>query len=716
MIYQGKALTAKYLQDGIAELCFDLQGDSVNKFNRLTLEELDAATAALAAESGLKGVLVTSAKSVFIVGADITEFTGMFKQSDEELREWCREANRIFNSVEDLPVPTVAAINGVALGGGYEMCLACDYRVMSSSAVVGLPEVKLGINPGFGGTVRLPRVIGCDNAMLWAATGNQQKAPAALKDGGVDAVVAPELLQEAALDLLQKCIDGIFDYQAKRQEKLEPVKLNDIERMMSFTTGKAMVAQQAGKNMPAPITAAKSMEKNAPLARAEAIEVEIENFIKLARTPQANALIGLFLNDQAVNKAAKLHAKEGGEVAQAAVLGAGIMGGGIAYQSAYKGTPILMKDIAEAGLELGMKEAGKLLSKRVSRGRMTADKMAAILSSIRPTLSYDGFDKADVIVEAVVENPKVKHAVLAETEKHIREDAVLASNTSTISITHLSEPLERPENFCGMHFFNPVHAMPLVEVIRGEKTSDATVGRVVKYALQMGKTPIVVNDCPGFYVNRVLFPYFAGFNMLVRDGVDFRRIDQVMEKFGMPMGPAYLMDVVGIDTGCHAAEVMAQGFPERMDYGFKAISEMMYEAKRYGQKNGIGFYAYTEDKKGKPKKNEDDTALKMAAEAAEGRSLEISDEDILARMMIPMCTEVARCLDENIVSSPSDADMGLIMGIGFPVFRGGALRYIDQMGVKNFVELADRFKDLGGVYQATDSLRAMAANGETFFK
>mgnify|MGYP001346542103 FL=1 len=715
MIYQGKALSASFLEDGIAELCFDLQGDSVNKFNRLTLEELGEATQALASESGLKGVVVTSGKPVFIVGADITEFTELFTLPDAELRGWLEQANAIFNAFEDLPVPTVAAINGVALGGGYEMCLACDFRVMSSAAVVGLPEVKLGINPGFGGTVRLPRVIGCDNANLWVATGNQQKPDAALKDGGVDAVVAPELLKDAAVDLLKKTLAGEFDYQARREEKMSPVKLNDIERMMAFTTGKAMVAQQAGKNMPAPVTAVKSMERNATLSRDEAIEVEIEHFIKLARTPQADALVGLFLNEQGVSKTARTIAKQGGDVKQGAVLGAGIMGGGIAYQSAYKGTPILMKDIAEAGLELGMKEAGKLLSKRVARGRMTPDKMAAVLSSIRPTLSYDGFDKADVIVEAVVENPKVKHAVLAETEKHIREDAVLASNTSTISISYLAEALERPENFCGMHFFNPVHAMPLVEVIRGEKTSETTVARTVKYALQMGKTPIVVNDCPGFFVNRVLFPYFAGFDMLVRDGADFRHVDKVMERFGMPMGPAYLMDVVGIDTGFHAAEVMAEGFPDRMRHPFKGISQMMFEANRYGQKNGIGFYKYEEDKRGKPKKTEDETALSMAAEA-KMNSVELSDDDILARMMIPMCIETVRCLDESIVGSAADANMGLIMGIGFPVFRGGAMRYIDQMGVKAFVEMADRYADLGKLYQVTDSLREMAAKGESFFK
>ena len=325
MIYQGKALSASFLEDGIAELCFDLQGDSVNKFNRLTLEELGEATQALASESGLKGVVVTSGKPVFIVGADITEFTELFTLPDAELRGWLEQANAIFNAFEDLPVPTVAAINGVALGGGYEMCLACDFRVMSSAAVVGLPEVKLGINPGFGGTVRLPRVIGCDNANLWVATGNQQKPDAALKDGGVDAVVAPELLKDAAVDLLKKTLAGEFDYQARREEKMSPVKLNDIERMMAFTTGKAMVAQQAGKNMPAPVTAVKSMERNATLSRDEAIEVEIEHFIKLARTPQADALVGLFLNEQGVSKTARTIAKQGGDVKQGAVLGAGIM-------------------------------------------------------------------------------------------------------------------------------------------------------------------------------------------------------------------------------------------------------------------------------------------------------------------------------------------------------------------------------------------------------
>ena len=715
MIYQGQALRAQFIDEGIAELCFDLAGESVNKFNRLTLAELGEACAALAATPGLQGVVVSSAKNVFIVGADITEFGELFALPEAGLRAWAESANAVFNSVEDLPVPTVAAINGIALGGGFEMCLSCDYRVMAASAVVGLPEVKLGIHPGFGGTVRLPRLIGCDNAMLWIATGDQKRPDAALKDGAVDAVVADDQLAAAAVDLLKQCINGDFDYRARRLEKTSPVKLNDIERMMAFTTGKALVAQQAGPNFPAPITAVKCMEKGCSLDRAGAITTEIDHFLKLVNTPQSDALVGLFLGEQAVSKLARSASKGAEPVRRGGVIGAGIMGGGIAYQSAYKGTPLIMKDIADAGLELGMAEAGKLLAKRVARGRMSAEKMAAVLGNIRPTLGYEGFDSLDVVIEAVVENPKVKHAVLAETEAQLRDDAILASNTSTISISYLAQALQRPENFCGMHFFNPVHAMPLVEVIRGEKTSDATVARVVKYALQMGKTPIVVNDCPGFFVNRVLFPYFAGFNMLLRDGVDYRRIDKVMEKFGMPMGPAYLMDVVGIDTCYHAAEVMAQGFPDRMRHDFKGASELMFEAERYGQKNGVGFYRYDKDARGKPRKSEDEAALALAAGAASGAGSEISDEDIVARMMIPLCIETVRCLDENIVASPEAADLGLIMGLGFPVFRGGALRHIDQQGVAAFCQTAEGFAALGPLYQPTDSLRERANSNKAFF-
>ncbi len=714
MIYEGKAITVKALEGGIVELNFDLKGESVNKFNRLTLNELRQAVDSIKADASVKGVIVTSGKDVFIVGADITEFVDNFKLPEAELVAGNLEANKIFNDFEDLAVPTVVAINGIALGGGLEMCLAADYRVMAESAKIGLPEVKLGIYPGFGGTVRLPRLIGTDNAIEWIAGGAENKADAALKVRAVDAVVADDKLRDAALDLVKRAIAGELDYKAKRQPKLEKLKLNAIEQMMSFETAKGFVAGKAGPNYPAPVEAIKTIQKAANMGRDKALEVEAAGFAKLAKTSVAESLIGLFLNDQELKKKAKGYDKQARDVQLAAVLGAGIMGGGIAYQSAVKGTPILMKDIREEGIQMGLNEASKLLGNRVEKGRLTAAKMAEALNAIRPTMSYGDFKNVDIVVEAVVENPKVKQIVLAEVEDQVKEDAVLASNTSTISINLLAKALKRPENFVGMHFFNPVHMMPLVEVIRGEKSSETAIATTVAYAKKMGKNPIVVNDCPGFLVNRVLFPYFGGFAKLVSAGVDFVRIDKIMEKFGWPMGPAYLMDVVGIDTAHHARDVMAEGFPDRMKEERKTAVDALYEANRLGQKNGKGFYAYETDKRGKPKKVVDASVQDVLAPIVYEQR-EVTDEDIINFMMIPLCLETVRCLEDGIVETAAEADMGLIYGIGFPPFRGGALRYIDSIGVAEFVALADKYADLGALYTPTDKLREMAAKGQKFF-
>jgi len=714
MIYEGKAITVKALESGIVELNFDLKGESVNKFNRLTLNDLRQAVDAIKADASVKGVIVTSGKDVFIVGADITEFVDNFKLPDEELVAGNLEANKIFSDFEDLSVPTVVAINGIALGGGFEMCLAADYRVMSTAAKVGLPEVKLGIYPGFGGTVRLPRLIGVDNAVEWIASGKENRAEEALKVHAVDAVVVPEKLQEAALDLVKRAISGELDYKAKRQPKLEKLKLNAIEQMMAFETSKGFVAGQAGPNYPAPVEAIKTIQKAANFGRDKAIEVEAAGFVKLAKTSVAQSLVGLFLSDQELKKKAKAYDKQARDVKLAAVLGAGIMGGGIAYQSAVKGTPILMKDIREEGIQMGLNEASKLLGKRVEKGRLTPEKMAEALNAIRPTTSYGDFGNVDIVVEAVVENPKVKQAVLAEVEGLVKEDAIIASNTSTISISLLAQALKRPENFCGMHFFNPVHMMPLVEVIRGEKTSETAIATTVAYAKKMGKSPVVVNDCPGFLVNRVLFPYFGGFARLVSAGVDFVRIDKVMEKFGWPMGPAYLMDVVGMDTGHHGRDVMAEGYPERMKDERRTAIDALYEANRLGQKNGKGFYSYETDKRGKPAKVVDESVKDVLAPIVYEQR-EVTDEDIINFMMIPLCLETVRCLEDKIVETAAEADMGLIYGIGFPPFRGGALRYIDSIGVAEFVALADKYADLGPLYHPTAKLREMAANGQRFY-
>ena len=716
MIFQGNSLTLNRLEGDIAELNINLQNESINKFDSKTIAELGQALEALKKEKGIKGLILTSGKPVFVVGADITEFTVLFTKSDSEIAAYLHAGNNAFSTIEDLPYPTVAAINGYALGGGFEICMACDYRVLADSARVGLPEAKLGLFPGYGGTCRLPRIIGIDNAVEWIAAGGEHKANDALKVGAVDAVVALDKVRDAALDMCKQAIAGKLDYQAKRQPKRERLKHNDIEALMAFTTCKAVVAGQAApKNFPAPIASVEIMEKAYKEGRAGALKIETEAFIKIARTPAASALVGIFLNDQAMSKTAKGWEKKAKKkVAKAGVLGAGIMGGGIAYQSAYKGTPIVMKDIADAGIHLGLSEATKLLSKQVEKGRMTPTAMGETLNRITPTLNYEPMKDVDIVVEAVVENPKVKLAVLAEAEKQIPADAILCSNTSSIRITYLAECLQRPENFCGMHFFNPVHAMPLVEVIRAPKTSDETIARTVAFANAMGKKAIVVKDCPGFLVNRVLFPYFAGFVQLLKEGADFQAIDKVMEKWGWPMGPAYLADVVGIDTLVHAADVMAQSFPDRLKLDFVTAPKVLLDNKRLGQKNGVGFYAYGKDKKGKPTKEAKPDVYELLKPHVNARK-EFSNEEILARMMVPMCSEMARCLDEQIVETAGEADMSLIYGLGFPVFRGGVCRWMDNIGMDAFIKMAAPYKALGKLYEPTDSQRKMATDGKKYF-
>lgn len=716
MIYSGKSIQVSRLDGDIVKFHFNNETESVNKFDQATNAEFKEAVTALEQDASIKGLIVTSGKKVFIAGADITEFVGYFKNPQEELENWLLDINSVFNCFEDLPFPKVSAINGVALGGGCEMTLVCEYRVMGQSAQIGLPETKLGIFPGFGGSVRTPRIIGIDNALELIAAGNPLKPADALKVGLVDAVVADESVEQSALDLVKKCINGELDWQAKRAEKLEPVKLNKTEQAMAFNSAKGVIFAKANpKHYPAVALALDAIENHVNLGRDEAIKIEATNFAKSAKTPQATALVGVFLNDQLVKKRAKNHAKSAHDINEMAVLGAGIMGGGIAYQSAVKGLPIIMKDIKAEQLDLGMNEASKLLSKEVERGKISTAKMGETLSKIRPTLNYGDFATPDIVIEAVVENEKIKKAVLAETESLIKDTAILASNTSTISITELATSLKRPENFVGMHFFNPVHRMPLVEIIRGEKTSDEAVATTVALAQKMGKTPIVVNDCAGFLVNRVLFPYFGAFDLLIKHGADFAKIDQVMEKFGMPMGPAYLLDVVGIDTGMHASSVMANAFPERMKPDYKSATTVMFENNRLGQKNGVGFYNYELDKKGKPKKSVDTTTYELLKAVQDG-SADFDEQEIIDRLMVAFCTETVRCLEDNIVASAGEADMAMLMGLGFPPFRGGACRYIDQVGVKEFVALCDKYAHLGKAYEAPQLLRDMAERGETFYQ
>ncbi|GAB7205826.1 hypothetical protein OS21_23180 [Dickeya oryzae] len=512
-------------------------------------------------------------------------FLSLFAAPPETLHQWLTDANAIFSQLEDLPVPTLSAINGYALGGGCECVLATDFRLATPDVRIGLPEVKLGIMPGFGGTVRLPRLLGADSALEIITAGKDLPADEALKVGLIDAVTSSDKLLSSALHMLRLAAEDKLDWRARRRQKQAPLRLNRIEATMSFATASALVQQAAGPHYPAPMTALKTIEAAARLERDAALKLETDNFVTLTQTTAAYALVGVFLNEQAVKSTAKKWAGDASPPARVAVLGAGIMGGGIACQSARKGVPVWMKDINEKALTLGMEEAAKLLNAQLQRGKLDALSMMGILARIHPTLNNNGLEQADLVIEAVVENPQIKARVLADVETCVSEQTLIVSNTSTIPIGQLATALQRPQNFCGMHFFNPVHRMPLVEVIRGPQTDEKTLARVVAYATKIGKTPIVVNDCPGFFVNRVLFPYIAAFCLLLRDGADFRDVDAVMEKqFGWPMGPAYLLDVVGLDTAHHAQAVMSAGFPQRMAKTYRDAVDVLVEHQRLGQK------------------------------------------------------------------------------------------------------------------------------------
>ena len=502
----------------------------------------------------------------------------------------------------------------------------------------------------------------------------------------MDGVAEPADLREAALTMLKEAAAGRLDWRKRREEKKSPLKLDRIEAGMVFMGGKAFVAGKAGPHYPAPVAAIEAMEKGAGKTRDEALAIEAAVCAKVAKTETARSLVSVFLGDQAVKRIAKKAAKAARPVRRTAVLGAGIMGGGIAYQSASRGVPVFMKDVAPKALEAGMGEAVKLLEKQVERGKLKTAQMAGTLASITPTLSYGDFRAVDFVVEAVVESEPVKKKVLAEVEGLIAETAILTSNTSTISITRLATALQRPESFCGMHFFNPVPRMPLVEVIRGERSSEEAVATAVAYAQTLGKTPIVVNDCPGFLVNRVLFPYFAGFLRLVKDGVDYERIDKVMEKWGWPMGPALLLDVIGLDTGVHADNVMAAAFPDRMGHEGQNAMEAMRRGRAARPEERQGLLRVEAREEGAALEAAPTPRRRRSPTARLARRRTCRTRRSSERTMLPMLLECSRCLEDGIVTTPVEVDIALLYGLGFPPFRGGIFRWADSIGATALVD------------------------------
>ncbi|TOL44146.1 fatty acid oxidation complex subunit alpha FadB, partial [Vibrio parahaemolyticus] len=505
-MYQGEYFQLKRNQS-FGELILSSTKDSVNTLGKAALEELSTVLDIIE-QSELSGLIICSDKKLFCGGANVKEFRALFEQGEQAVNDYLTWVHSIYNRIEDLEIPKVVVLNGFTAGGGAELALLADYRLMTTDAAVTFPEVKLGIFPGWGGLTRLPRLLGLDTALQWLTTGKKYSASQALTchfaDGVIDSTKQDPI--SAAIHVLNSCVKGELDWQERKNEKSSPLRMNQYEFGMSVNVAKGMIAKTAGKHYPAPMIVLKAIEKAAGSGREDALAIEREHLWKCIETGVADALVSVFLSDMMVKGKTKGFCSQQEALHDISVLGAGIMGGGIAYVSADKGMHVHLKDINQHGLDVGLEEANKLLAKQVTKKRKTPLEMGQVLNHIQPTLHDISLADTELVIEAVVEEPNIKAKVLADIEQKA-PNALLASNTSTLNISGLAESLKRPENFCGIHFFNPVHRMPLVEVIKGDKTSDETINKAVQYVMQLGKTPIVLNDCPGFLVNRCLTPY-----------------------------------------------------------------------------------------------------------------------------------------------------------------------------------------------------------------
>lgn len=672
--------------DGWLELRFDQPNSKANVLTRETMEEFDATISEIEARKDVKGVVITSAKeTIFIAGADINLIQSL-STFDEALKA-CTEGQQLIHRWSKLKVETVAAINGACLGGGMELSLACTKRIASTSknTKMGLPEVNLGILPGFGGSIRLPRVTDLMSALPMILSGKQLDGMKAFKASIVSAVLPQEDFNQRALVWAK----ANYGKAAKRPKKnlMTFFMSTPFGRATALNKARAQVMEQTKGQYPAPLKILDLLGKTLGKSDIDwCLEQEAKHFASLAITPISKRLIELFLLTEEVKKS-KGAAAEPLRVERGAVLGAGIMGGGIAWAYANADIPARMKDIKWEAVALGYQQLGAIYGKAFKRRRIDEREYNRKLGLISGTTDYSGFKSVDVVIEAIVENMDIKKKVIQETENYVSENCIIASNTSSLSITEMQKVAKRPELVAGMHFFNPVDRMPLVEVIAGEKTSPATVATLFELAKRMKKTPVVVKDCPGFLVNRLLLPYMNEAIFLLQEGVPIDRIDRVMLNFGMPMGPLRLADEVGLDTAAKVAHILNDAYGPRAEAA--QLTEKVVESGRLGRKNAKGFYRWVDDRATVP----DESIYEFVKSGGKGSSL--SDQDLVDRMLAPMINEAALALDEEIVESPAQVDLGLIMGTGFPPFRGGLLRYADSVGVDQIRIQLDRFSQGG---------------------
>jgi len=724
--------------DGIAVITFDLPNESVNKLSRAVKDEFVALLSRLEQDTTVHGAVLISGKpDVWIAGADIEEFLQLKTATDAE--RLSRDGQMLLDSMERLRIPVIAAIHGACLGGGLEAALACRYRIGTdhSKTILGVPEVQLGLIPGAGGTQRLPRKIGLTNGLDLILTGKHVRAKKALQLGLIDELVHPSILRTISIQRAREVAEG-----RRKSEShaggLKGVLLdrNPAGRAIVLRKAREQTLAKSRGNYPALIAAIEAVATGYEKGIAEGYREESRKFGEMAMTDVSRQLIFLFFATNELKKDPGIDPLQYPDlpvssfeplpVDKIAIIGAGFMGAGIASIAVQHGSLVRLKDADHSRVAKGYAAVRDVLKERLTRKQITKVQYSDYMALLGGTVDYSGFGNVDLVIEAVFEDLAVKHQVLRETEAAIRKDAIFASNTSTIPIALIAQASSRPERVLGMHFFSPVHKMPLLEVITTEQVHPQVVATTVAYGKRLGKTVIVVNDGPGFYVNRILSPYINEAGILMDQGVAVDLIDKALVDFGFPVGPITLIDEVGLDVAVKAGKIMADAFPDRMQPANSI--QAVVTAGRYGRKSQKGFYTY--DKEGK--KGDVDPSvyalflaagsIPVAKSIAPPTPADVTRPDdmpaaqIQQRTVLAMLNEAARCLSDGIIKSPRDGDVGAVFGIGFPPFRGGPFRYMDTLGVQIVVQ---RLEDLNarfpGRFEPADLLLEMARRRQVFY-
>ncbi|MCG9598182.1 fatty acid oxidation complex subunit alpha FadJ [Vibrio sp. Isolate25] len=705
---EQKAFELKIDEQGIAWLSIDVPGEKMNTLQAAFSQEMeDIFTQLKEKKSSVKGLIVHSLKpDNFIAGADVRMLDAC--GSAAEAQALAEQGQKMFQQLSDLPYPVVAAIHGPCLGGGLELALACDYRVCTNSdkTRLGLPEVQLGLLPGSGGTQRLPRLIGLLPSLDMILTGKQLRAKKAKKLGVVDAVVPETILLEVAKSFVEK---NSGKSKAKR-------KVSTKEKLIANTgLGRKVIFEQASKktnektrgNYPAAEAILEVIRYGLEKGFDKGQQKEAQRFGELVMTSESKALRSIFFATTEMKKENGSDAQPK-TVERAAVLGGGLMGAGISHVSVSKAkVPVRIKDVSNDGVLNALKYNYKLFDKQRKRRIISKAQLQSKMLQMSGGTDFTSFNHADVVVEAVFEDLNLKQQMVADVEENAKESTIFATNTSSLPIHQIAEKAQRPENIVGLHYFSPVEKMPLVEVIPHETTSDETVSTVVEFARKQGKTPIVVKDCAGFYVNRILAPYMNEAAHVLMAGEPIEQLDSALLNFGFPVGPITLLDEVGVDIGAKIMPILVEELGER--FQGPDVFDTLLNDNRKGRKTGKGFYTY----KGK-KKEVDKSVYKLLSLSPESK---MTEKDIAMRCVLPMLNEAVRCLDEGIIRSPRDGDIGAIFGIGFPPFLGGPFRYMDQIGVKKLVEMMnDHAQKYGDRFAPCDGLLTRAGLEKSFYE